>query len=110
MEKQHRLLTKENFDLVQFILTPKVIYGALRSAAHAHGPIPVHCAECGHTALIGLSDNKIQVLVPQDDGTNKIQTLELCGAASAAKRIRGALKTRVEEYLERLEEKDSEKR
>jgi hypothetical protein len=97
--EDHSLPSKEVFEAIQFILTPKVILGALRSAIHAHGPVP--------GMGIGLTDNKLLVVSKDKEGNWIINEMDICGAPSAAKRIRGALKTRVEEYFRRIAEKES---
>lgn len=80
----HPLVSKENFELVQWILDPKVIDGALRSAIHAHGPITL-----GNRALF------------DEDG----KQIPSCSTSSASKRIRGAVRTRIVEYLKKKSEK-----
>lgn len=98
-EQLHRLKSLEIFKVVQFLLAPKNIHGALKSAIHAHGPIPVSCPECGHMGLFGLTNNELLVLSKDKEGNWIVAPVAVCGAASASKRIRGALKTRLEEWL-----------
>ena len=88
MEKKHPLGTKENFELIQTVLDPRIIDGALRSAIHAHGPITL-----GSTIFY------------DKDGT----PIPTCSTSSASKRIRGAIRTRVAEYLKKKEEKQPRK-
>ena len=84
------LADKETFTLVQWILDPKVIDGALRSAIHAHGPITV-------------GSRTLYVLEEDASGFWKVSTINTCSTSSAAKRIRGAIRTRVVEYLKKKE-------
>ena len=91
-EKRHPLGTKENFELIQTILNPKVIDGALRSAIHAHGQI--------------TSGSRILRLIEKDAKGNDIVTeIVTCSTSSASKRIRGAIRTKVVEYLAEQERK-----
>lgn len=80
----HPLVTQDNFELVQWILDPKVIDGALRSAIHAHGPITLGSR-----------------IFYDADGT----PIRTCSTSSASKRIRGAVRTRIVEYLKKKSEK-----
>lgn len=81
MAKQvHPLVTKENFEIFQWALDPKVIDGALRSAIHAHGPITL-----GGVALYDADGDLVRT----------------CSTSSAAKRIRGAVRTRMIEYFKK---------
>lgn len=59
--------------------------------------------------LYGLVDNELLVLSKDRDGFWQVAPVQVCGAPSAAKRIRGALKTRLEEYLDHMDEKNSGK-
>lgn len=77
------LMTKEIFELVQWMLDPKAIDGAIKSAVHAHGPIAMSAG------------NKMKVI----SSTGEVEEIGTCGTFSAAKRIRGAMKTRAVEYL-----------
>lgn len=90
---QYPLKDKETFELIQTILDPKLIDGALRSAIHAHGPITA-------------GSRKIWVLEQNEEGFWSASEITTCSTSSAAKRIRGAIKTRVTEYLKK---KESEK-
>ena len=89
-EKRHPLGTKENFELIQWVLDPKVIDGALRSAIHAHGPITA-------------GSRTLYVLEQDTKGFWQITQVTTCSTSSASKRIRGAIRTRVVEYLARKE-------
>lgn len=92
MEKTYPLGTKENFEIIQWVLDPKVIDGALRSAIHAHGPIT-------------LGSQKLKILEQDDNGFWSVYDVHTCSTSSAAKRIRGAVRTRVVEYLQKKSEK-----
>lgn len=93
---KHPLGSKENFELIQWALDPKVIDGALRSAIHAHGPITL--------------GNRILHIVEQDDhGEWHYYQLKTCSTSSASKRIRGAIRTRIVEYLKKKDEKPPKK-
>lgn len=112
------LSSEEVFQLVMWMLDPKAIDGAVRSAIHAHGPITfggqkiITVAPVAHQTstypkltirnavrgLLGLPipiKDCISVATP-NFFRNEITT---CGSSSASKRIRGALKTRVDEYF-----------
>ena len=84
--ERHPLGTKENFELLQWLLDPKIIDGALRSAIHAHG-------------FISTGSRKVFLLEEGVDGFWVISESTTCSTSSAAKRIRGAMKTRAAEYL-----------
>lgn len=90
MEKRYPLGSKENFELIQWILDPKVIDGALRSAIHAHGPIT-------------LGDRKLRIIETDVAGNEIVSEINTCSTSSASKRIRGAIRTRIVEYLKRKE-------
>ena len=83
---KHPLGTKENFELIQWLLDPKVIDGALRSSIHAHG-------------MISTGSRKVFLLEEGADGFWVVSESTTCSTGSAAKRIRGAMKTRAVEYL-----------
>ena len=94
--QKHPLGSKENFELIQTALDPKVIDGALRSAIHAHGPIT-------------LGTRKMLVLEQDDKGFWTVSEMGTCSTSSASKRIRGAIRTRVVEGLKRKDEKSPKK-
>lgn len=84
------LKDKETFELIQWILDPKVIDGALRSAIHAHGPITT-------------GSRKIKIVEEGPTGEQLVSEITTCSTSSASKRIRGAIRTRVTEYLQKKE-------
>jgi len=90
VDKKHPLGTKENFELIQWVLDPKVIDGALRSAIHAHGPITA-------------GSRTLRVLEQDAKGFWQVSEITTCSTSSASKRIRGAIRTRVVEYLAKKE-------
>jgi|ERR1700694_1741996 len=92
MKKEPPVLTKEQFEVIQWVLDPKVIDGALRSAIHAHGPI-------------SLGTRKLRVIELDVNGNEMISEITTCSTSSASKRIRGAIRTRVVEYLKKKSEK-----
>lgn len=105
------LESDEVFEFVMWMLDPKAIDGALKSAIHAHGPInynsnPLHLYVDEDVRVPELSwANLIRQLRGQElktygiaRGRSKFQGM--CGSSSAAKRIRGALKTRAQEYFQ----------
>jgi hypothetical protein len=79
-------VSPETFKLIQWILDPKVIDGALRSAIHAHG-------------MISTKSGPIRVIEKDASGNDIEFTVSTCSTSSASKRIRGAVRTRIEEYL-----------
>src|SRR6266704_3608993 len=79
---KYPLGTQGNFDIFQFVIDPKLIDGALRSAIHAHGPIT-------------LGTRTLYVLEQDAKGFWSIGTIKTCSTSSASKRIRGAIKTRL---------------
>lgn len=87
----HPLGTKDNFEMVQWILDPKVIDGALRSAIHAHGPIT-------------LGNHPFHVIEQDEHGEWHYSVIRTCSTSSASKRIRGAVRTRIVEYLKKKSE------
>lgn len=88
------LKNKEIFEMIQFILDPKVIDGALRSAIHAHGPI--------------TSGSRTFAIIEQDaQGNWSVSQVKTCSTSSASKRIRGAIRTRISEYLKKKSEEQS---
>jgi hypothetical protein len=95
-EKQHPLVSKEIFELTQFILEPKVIDGALRSAIHAHG-------------MIASTTGTIRIVEKDAKGNDTVFTVSTCSTSSASKRIRGAVRTRIEEYLAYKAKKELDK-
>lgn len=95
-KSDHPLVSEEIFLLIQWILDPKVIDGALRSAIHAHGPI---------TARSG----PLYVLEKDAQGFWMISEVKTCSTSSASKRIRGAIRTRIEEYLANQSKKELDK-
>lgn len=112
--KYSDLKSDEVFHLVQWMLDPKAIDGAIRSAIHAHGPVtfnatpiqtilPIYPLFVPHPTLKNIIRLWLGRTVPHSD-CDRIErfergTLGTCGSSSAAKRIRGAMKTRVEEYF-----------
>lgn len=89
------LKNKEIFEVIQFILDPKVIDGALRSAIHAHGPI--------------TTGSRTFAIIEQDDqGVWSVSQIKTCSTSSAAKRIRGAIRTRVSEYIKKKNEEKTQ--
>jgi hypothetical protein len=79
-------VSPEVFKLIQWILDPKVIDGALRSAIHAHG-------------MISSKSGPIRIIEKDAKGNDVEFTVSTCSTSSASKRIRGAVRTRIEEYL-----------
>lgn len=95
-KSDHPLVSEEIFLLIQWILDPKIIDGALRSALHAHGPI---------TAKSG----PLYVLEKDAQGYWIVSEIKTCSTSSASKRIRGAIRTRIEEYLAEQSKKELDK-
>jgi len=91
-EKERPVVSEEAFELIQWMLDPKVIDGALRSAIHTHGPI---MSKAG----------PIRVVEKDVKGNDIISTISTCSTSSASKRIRGAVRTRAEEYLTNMAKK-----
>ena len=89
---RHPLGSKENFELIQWALDPKVIDGALRSAIHAHGPIT-------------LGNRTLHIIEQDERGEWHYYQMKTCSTSSASKRIRGAIRTRIVEYLKKKDEK-----
>lgn len=94
-KEKYPLVNKEIFELVQWILDPKVIDGALRSAIHAHG-------------WIRTGTGPVRVLETNAKGEDIIIEISTCSTSSASKRIRGAVRTRIEEYLAEKQKKAEE--
>lgn len=95
-QEDHPLVSKEIFELVQWILDPKVIDGALRSAIHAHG-------------MIATKSGPIRIVEQDANGNDIVFSVSTCSTSSAAKRIRGAVRTRIEEYLATKSKKELDK-
>ena len=95
-KKEPPIFTKEQFEIIQWILDPKLIDGALRSAIHAHGPIT-------------LGTRKLRIIEEDARGEEIISEITTCSTSSASKRIRGAIRTRVVEYLKKKSEKPPKK-
>lgn len=87
LEKKYPLVNKDIFKVVQIVLDPKVIDGALRSAIQTHG-------------MISIGPRTIRLVEVDAKGNDIVSSVVTCGTSSASKRIRGAIKTRVVEYLE----------
>ena len=83
-------MTPREFEIVQWLLDPKIIEGALRSAIHAHGPIAVSK---------GGAPNKIKICSTDEFGNHESVEQIICTTSSAAKRIRGSMKTRLAEWV-----------
>ena len=87
LEDRYPLVNKDIFKVIQVVLDPKVIDGALRSAIHAHN-------------MISLGPRTIRLLEKDTKGNDILSEIVTCSTSSASKRIRGAIRTRVVEYLE----------
>ena len=86
LEEKYPLVNKDIFKVIQVVLDPKVIDGALRSAIHAHN-------------MISLGPRTIRLLERDAKGSEVVSEIVTCSTSSASKRIRGAIRTRVVEYL-----------
>jgi hypothetical protein len=87
LEERYPLVNKDIFKVIQVVLDPKVIDGALRSAIHAHN-------------MISLGPRTIRLIEKDAKGNDLVSEIVTCSTGSASKRIRGAIRTRVIEYLE----------
>jgi hypothetical protein len=96
IKNRHAPVSPEVFELIQWILDPKVIDGALRSAIHAHG-------------FITTKSGPIRVIEKDASGNDVEFTVPTCSTSSASKRIRGAVRTRIEEYLSNKAKKELDK-